>query len=173
MPSDGTQAGRDALVGVRLTAWPLSRVRALGSARAGDPDPPERARLTLPTAAIAVLEFTGTWQEPGPERAQLTTSVGAVMRDIRRSERPGPPRWLSAQARPLGRSARRSRLDLRVAYMADQIRRDGTLSRMSVQSGLAGGPAWSSAARTASSRLSSGPLSSSTGMSPQAVSGSP
>jgi hypothetical protein len=70
-------------VGVRLTAWPMSRVRALASARAGDTDALERARLKFPTAVIAVLEFTGTWPELGPERARLTTSVGAVMRDIR------------------------------------------------------------------------------------------
>jgi hypothetical protein len=75
--------GRDALVGVRLTAWPMPRVRALASTRAGDADPPERARLKFPTAAIAVLECTGTWRELGPERARLATSVGAVMRDIR------------------------------------------------------------------------------------------
>jgi phosphohistidine phosphatase SixA len=46
----------------------MSRVRALASARAGDADAPERARPKFPTAAIAVLEFTGTWQELGPER---------------------------------------------------------------------------------------------------------
>jgi hypothetical protein len=79
---------RDALVGVRLTAWPMSRVRALASAPAGDADALEPARLKFPAAAIAVLEFTGTWQKLGPERARLTTSVGAAMRDIRRSARP-------------------------------------------------------------------------------------
>jgi hypothetical protein len=57
-------------VGVRLTARPMSRVRALASVRAGDADAPERARLKFPTAAIAVPEFTGTWQELGPERAR-------------------------------------------------------------------------------------------------------
>jgi phosphohistidine phosphatase SixA len=51
-------------VGVRLTAWLVFRVRALASARAGE-DALERARLKFPTAAIAVLEFTGTWQELG------------------------------------------------------------------------------------------------------------
>jgi phosphohistidine phosphatase SixA len=61
----------------------MSRVRAPASARAGDADGLERARLKFPTAAIAVLEFTGTWQELGPERARLIHSVGAVMRDIR------------------------------------------------------------------------------------------
>jgi phosphohistidine phosphatase SixA len=61
----------------------MPRVRALASAGAGDADALERARLKFPTAAIAVLEFTGTWQEPGPERARLTTSVGVVMHDIR------------------------------------------------------------------------------------------
>jgi hypothetical protein len=49
--------------------------------------PAPQARFKSPTAAIAVLEFTGTWQELGPERARLTTSVGAAMRDIRRSVR--------------------------------------------------------------------------------------
>jgi phosphohistidine phosphatase SixA len=61
----------------------MSRVRALASVRAGDAHAPERARLKFPTAAIAVPEFTRTWQELGPERARLATSVGAVMRDIR------------------------------------------------------------------------------------------
>jgi hypothetical protein len=79
----GLRRGRDALVGVRLTAWPMPRVRALASTRAGDADPLEQARLKFPTAAIAVPEFTRTWQELGPERARLTTSVGAVMHDIR------------------------------------------------------------------------------------------
>jgi phosphohistidine phosphatase SixA len=65
----------------------MPRVRALASTRAGDADPLERARLKFPTAAIAVPEFTRTWQELGPERARLTTSVGAVMHDIRRSAR--------------------------------------------------------------------------------------
>jgi phosphohistidine phosphatase len=61
----------------------MPRVRALASTRAGDADPLEQARLKFPTAAIAVPEFTRTWQELGPERARLTTSVGAVMHDIR------------------------------------------------------------------------------------------
>jgi phosphohistidine phosphatase SixA len=61
----------------------MSRVRALASAQAGDADALEQARLKFPTAAIAVPEFTGTWQELGPERARLATSVGDVMRDIR------------------------------------------------------------------------------------------
>ena len=33
------------------------------------------ARLKFPTAAIAVLEFTRTWQELGPERARLASFV--------------------------------------------------------------------------------------------------
>src|ERR1039458_1644298 len=84
VPSDGTQAERDALVGVRLTAWLMFRVRALTSARAGDADALERARLKFPTAAIAVLEFTGTWQELGPERAPADRFRGS----------PGTPRRL-------------------------------------------------------------------------------
>src|SRR6266851_4698449 len=36
---------------------------SLASARAGDADALERVRFKFPTAAIAVLEFTGAWQE--------------------------------------------------------------------------------------------------------------
>jgi hypothetical protein len=79
----GLSRGRDALVGVHLTASPMPRVRELAGARTGDADTLERALLKFPAAAIAVLECTGTWQELGPERARLTTSVSAVMRNIR------------------------------------------------------------------------------------------
>jgi phosphohistidine phosphatase len=54
---------------------------ALGSARAGDADALERVRVKFPTAAIAVLEFTGTWQDLGPGQARLTNFV--VPRDLR------------------------------------------------------------------------------------------
>jgi hypothetical protein len=55
--------------------------KALASARAGEAGALERARLKFPAAAIEVLEFTGTWQELGPERARLTTFV--VPRELR------------------------------------------------------------------------------------------
>jgi phosphohistidine phosphatase len=53
----------------------------LASARAGDADALKRVRFKFPTAAIAVLEFTGTWQELGPEQARLTAFV--IPRDLR------------------------------------------------------------------------------------------
>jgi phosphohistidine phosphatase len=55
---------------------------ALASARAGDARALERVRFKFPTAAIAVLEFNGTWQRLGPEQARLTAFRGS----------PGPPR---------------------------------------------------------------------------------
>jgi phosphohistidine phosphatase len=54
---------------------------ALASARAGEEDPLARVRLKFPTAAIAVLEFTGTWHQLGPKQARLTAFV--VPRDLR------------------------------------------------------------------------------------------
>lgn len=54
---------------------------ALASTRAGDADALERVRFKFPTAAIAVLEFTGTWQGLGPGQAQLTAFV--VPRELR------------------------------------------------------------------------------------------
>jgi phosphohistidine phosphatase len=57
----------------------------LASAGTGDADALERARFKFPTAAIAVLELSGTWPELGPQRARLTTFV--VPRDLR--GRPG------------------------------------------------------------------------------------
>jgi phosphohistidine phosphatase len=54
---------------------------ALASAQAGDAEALGRVRFKFPTAAIAVLEFTGTWQGLGPEQARLTVFV--VPRDLR------------------------------------------------------------------------------------------
>lgn len=54
---------------------------ALGRGRAGDEGALERVRVKFPTAAIAVLEFTGTWQDLGPGQARLTNFV--VPRDLR------------------------------------------------------------------------------------------
>ena len=54
---------------------------ALASTRAGDAAALERVRLKFPTAAIAVLEFTGTWQGLGPEQARLAAFV--VPRELR------------------------------------------------------------------------------------------
>jgi phosphohistidine phosphatase len=54
---------------------------ALASAQAGDAGALDRARVKFPTAAIAVLEFDGTWQELGPGQARLTNFV--VPRDLR------------------------------------------------------------------------------------------
>jgi phosphohistidine phosphatase len=48
---------------------------ALASPGAGDADALERVRVKFPTAAIAVLEFTGTWQGLGPHQAHLTAFV--------------------------------------------------------------------------------------------------
>jgi phosphohistidine phosphatase len=54
---------------------------ALAGARAGDADALERVRAKFPTAAIAVLEFTGTWPELRPQQARLTAFV--VPRELR------------------------------------------------------------------------------------------
>ena len=54
---------------------------ALAGARAGDADALERVRVKFPTAAIAVLEFTGAWQELTSQQAQLTAFV--VPRELR------------------------------------------------------------------------------------------
>jgi phosphohistidine phosphatase len=53
----------------------------LASARTDDSDALDRVRDKFPTAAIAVLEFTGTWQELGPGQARLINFV--VPRDLR------------------------------------------------------------------------------------------
>jgi len=52
----------------------------LASAGDDDADGLERARFKFPTAAIAVLEFRGTWPELGPQQARLTSFV--VPRDL-------------------------------------------------------------------------------------------
>jgi phosphohistidine phosphatase len=54
---------------------------ALVSARAGDAGVLERVRVKFPTAAIAVVEFSGTWQGLGPEQTRLTAFV--IPRDLR------------------------------------------------------------------------------------------
>src|SRR6266568_543344 len=54
---------------------------ALASGRVGDPGALDRVRVKFPTAAIAVLEFTGTWQELRPGQARLTAFV--IPRDLR------------------------------------------------------------------------------------------
>jgi phosphohistidine phosphatase len=54
---------------------------ALASGQAGDPRALARVRVKFPTAAIAVLEITGTWRELGPGQAPLTAFV--VPRDLR------------------------------------------------------------------------------------------
>jgi phosphohistidine phosphatase len=54
---------------------------ALAGARAGDADALERVRVKFPTAAIAVIEFTGTWQGLRPQQARLTAFV--VPRELR------------------------------------------------------------------------------------------
>jgi phosphohistidine phosphatase len=56
---------------------------ALGGPGGGDAPALERVRFKFPTAAIAVLEFTGTWQGLGPQQARLTAFV--VPRDLRTS----------------------------------------------------------------------------------------
>jgi phosphohistidine phosphatase len=52
----------------------------LGSGRADDAGALDRVRVKFPTAAIAVLEFTGTWQELQPGQTWLTAFV--VPRDL-------------------------------------------------------------------------------------------
>jgi phosphohistidine phosphatase len=54
---------------------------SLASARAGDAAALERVRFKFPTAAIAVLEFTGAWQGLRSQQAQLTAFV--VPRELR------------------------------------------------------------------------------------------
>ena len=54
---------------------------ALASGRVGDPGALDRVRVKFPTAAIAVLELTGTWQELRPGQARLTAFV--IPRDLR------------------------------------------------------------------------------------------
>jgi phosphohistidine phosphatase len=49
--------------------------------RAGDADALERVRVKFPTAAIAVLEFTGTWPGLRPRQARLAAFV--VPRELR------------------------------------------------------------------------------------------
>jgi phosphohistidine phosphatase len=44
----------------------------LAAAGEGDPDALERVRLKFPTAAIAVLTFTGDWSDLGPGGAALS-----------------------------------------------------------------------------------------------------
>ncbi len=53
---------------------------ALASGRAGDAGALDRVRVKFPTAAIAVLELTGTWRELGPGQTRLTAFV--VPRDL-------------------------------------------------------------------------------------------
>jgi phosphohistidine phosphatase len=53
----------------------------LASARTDDADALDRVRDKFPTGAIAVLEFTGTWQQLGPARARLINFV--IPRDLR------------------------------------------------------------------------------------------
>ena len=48
---------------------------ALASAHAGDAAALDRVRFKFPTAAIAVLELKGNWQELRSQRARLTTFV--------------------------------------------------------------------------------------------------
>jgi phosphohistidine phosphatase len=56
---------------------------ALAGPGGGDAPALERVRFKFPTAAIAVLEFTGTWRGLGPQQARLTAFV--VPRDLRTS----------------------------------------------------------------------------------------
>jgi hypothetical protein len=68
--------------------------------RAGDADALERARLKFPAAAIAVLEFTATWQKLGPERApadHFRGSPGTPCRLRRGIARTGVPAAMLAE----------------------------------------------------------------------------
>ncbi len=62
---------------------------ALAGARAGDAGALDRVRVKFPTAAIAVLEFTGTWRQLEPARARLSAFV--IPRDLR-ADAPGSAR---------------------------------------------------------------------------------
>ncbi|MGE5292680.1 MAG: SixA phosphatase family protein [Micromonosporaceae bacterium] len=62
---------------------------SLATARAGDADALERVRFKFPTAAIAVLEFTGAWQKLRSQQAQLTAFV--VPRELRVGSGEGLP----------------------------------------------------------------------------------
>jgi phosphohistidine phosphatase len=46
----------------------------------------ERMRAKFPTAAIAVLELTGTWRQLGPQTARLARFV--IPRDVRTGKPP-------------------------------------------------------------------------------------
>ena len=54
---------------------------ALARARAGDADALTRVQVKFPPAAIAVLEFTGTWPELRAQQARSTAFV--VPRELR------------------------------------------------------------------------------------------
>lgn len=61
-------------LGLMLTAASPG-ARATPPPNAAAPDALERMRVKFPTAAIAVLEFGGTWRALGQGRAQLTAFV--------------------------------------------------------------------------------------------------
>ena len=67
-----------------LLAGPTSPTGGGGSGIA-PPAAVERMRAKFPTAAIAVLELTGTWRQLGPGTARLASFV--IPRDVR----PGKP----------------------------------------------------------------------------------
>ena len=70
----------------RPLAGPTSPTGGGGSGIA-PPDAFERMRAKFPTAAIAVLELTGTWRQLGPGTAHLASFV--IPRDVRTGKQAG------------------------------------------------------------------------------------
>jgi hypothetical protein len=70
----------------------MPRLRALASARAGDADALERARLKFPTAAIAVPEFTA----PASWSTEASVTRSGCRWHIRNSPSSPPATALSA-----------------------------------------------------------------------------
>jgi phosphohistidine phosphatase len=72
-----TQPGVETLlvVGHEPTMREMSLLLAAGVTEGSDPDTLQRVRLKFPTAAIAVLAFTGPWPGLGPGRAGLADFV--------------------------------------------------------------------------------------------------
>src|SRR5262249_10829305 len=64
----------------------LARTGSAGGGTGGDGVPPgpfDQMRAKFPTAAVAVLEFTGSWDQLGPGTAELTAF--AIPREVGRA----------------------------------------------------------------------------------------
>jgi len=75
-PAVGTLllVGHDPAIG-ELALTLAATTPAFHLSDAAPPGPLDRMRAKFPTAAIAVLEFTGTWDRLGPATARLTSFV--------------------------------------------------------------------------------------------------